>query len=119
MWPIDFLKKALLLFMFNSFTVEIVIVEEEEEELDIISIGYPPIYPPIYLPDPDPVDIAEPGQLHSVQRSFEVTADMSPGASLLVYYIREDGEVVADSITFSVEETFANEVNDFHVTFRA
>eukprot|EP00057_Strongylocentrotus_purpuratus_P014688 XP_011669162.1 PREDICTED: alpha-2-macroglobulin isoform X2 [Strongylocentrotus purpuratus] len=88
------------------------IVEEEEGELDIIEIYPPiyPIYPPIYLPDPDPVDIAEPGQLYSVQRSFEVTADMSPGASLLVYYIREDGEVVADSITFSVEETFANEV---------
>ncbi|XP_063955398.1 uncharacterized protein LOC129261791 [Lytechinus pictus] len=69
-----------------------------------------PIIWRIDIPDPEPVNITEPGQLHNIQRSFEVTADMSPITSLLIYYIRDDGEVVADSITFTVEETFANEV---------
>ena len=69
------------------------------------------IYPPFFYPEED-VNITEPGQLMSIQRSFEVTTDMSPVASLLVFYIRPDGEVVADSVTFEVEENFANEVRE-------
>ncbi|XP_067665112.1 alpha-2-macroglobulin-like protein 1 isoform X2 [Haliotis asinina] len=40
-----------------------------------------------------------------------VTEEMSPEASLLVYYVRDDGETVADSINFKVEACFKNKVN--------
>ena len=42
---------------------------------------------------------------------FPLTAEMSPKASLLVYYVREDGETVADSIDFKIESCFENKVN--------
>ncbi|XP_041375396.1 pregnancy zone protein-like [Gigantopelta aegis] len=41
---------------------------------------------------------------------FPLTAEMSPKASLLVYYVREDGETVADSIDFNIESCFENKV---------
>ncbi|XP_046354855.2 alpha-2-macroglobulin-like protein 1 isoform X3 [Haliotis rufescens] len=39
-----------------------------------------------------------------------VTEEMSPEASLLIYYVRDDGETVADSINFDVEACFKNKV---------
>jgi len=35
---------------------------------------------------------------------------MAPTATLLLYYVRSDGEIVADSITFPIDEIFDNKV---------
>ncbi|XP_071793986.1 alpha-2-macroglobulin-like isoform X2 [Asterias amurensis] len=65
----------------------------------------------IFGPDPpETVNITTPGQLQSIQKIFRVSADMSPITRLLVYYIRADQEVVADSVTFDVLPVFENEV---------
>lgn len=40
-----------------------------------------------------------------------IVAAMAPNAKLLVYYIRNDMETVADSISFNVEKCFNNKVN--------
>jgi alpha-2-macroglobulin len=40
-----------------------------------------------------------------------VTAKMAPAARLLVYYIRADGETVADSVEFQVSKCFNNSVS--------
>ena len=51
---------------------------------------------------------------HTVLR-VPLTVDMAPSARLLVYTIRDDGEVVADSLTISVGNTFQNKV--YHPNF--
>ena len=35
---------------------------------------------------------------------------MAPTATLLLYYVRPGGEIVADSITFPIDEIFDNKV---------
>lgn len=44
--------------------------------------------------------------------TFEVaiTAAMAPSARMLVYYVRSNGEIVADSVQFNVEGIFENQV---------
>jgi len=37
---------------------------------------------------------------------------MSPESHLVIYYVRDDGEVVADTIDIKVEQCLANEVRD-------
>ena len=39
-----------------------------------------------------------------------VTANMGPESQLLVYYVREDEETVAATVTFKVERCFDNKV---------
>ena len=39
-----------------------------------------------------------------------VTKDMAPNAKILVYYIRDDFEVVATSIKFDIRSCFKNQV---------
>jgi len=39
---------------------------------------------------------------------FQVTAAMAPSARVVVYYVRKDGEVVADALNFDVEGIFQN-----------
>lgn len=39
---------------------------------------------------------------------FQATANMAPVARVVVYYVRADGEVVADALNFDVEGTFQN-----------
>lgn len=46
---------------------------------------------------------------------FQATAAMAPVARVVVYYVRADGEVVADALNFDVEGTFQNFV-PFHFT---
>lgn len=41
---------------------------------------------------------------------LEITHDMQPSAVILVSYVREDGEIVADYITLTVELAFENQV---------
>ncbi|XP_072038714.1 uncharacterized protein [Amphiura filiformis] len=71
-------------------------------------------YPELYMDYPGEcqpdVDIALPGELRKVQRTFRVTADMSPVVRVLAYYIRPDGEVVADAMSFKVQPAFKNKV---------
>ena len=41
---------------------------------------------------------------------FNITGEMVPTCRVLVYLVRSDKEVVADSIVYSVEEKFENQV---------
>lgn len=43
---------------------------------------------------------------------FLVTHRMAPLGRLLVYYVREDGEGVTDSLQFAVKPSFENEVGN-------
>lgn len=51
---------------------------------------------------------AHQGTTHTFK--FLATRDMAPRARLLLYYVREDGEVVADSLHFAVSGAIQNEV---------
>ena len=42
---------------------------------------------------------------------FQVTAMMSPSARMIVYYILDDGEIVADSTLLDVDDVFPNDVD--------
>lgn len=53
---------------------------------------------------------SDPGQVHHFDIDLDVEAQMSGDAHLLIYYIREDGETVADSIDFSVTPCVENNV---------
>ena len=51
-------------------------------------------------------------------QAFSLTTDasMAPKARILVYYVRQDGEIVADSSILSVDGAFLNKVlNDVKV----
>ena len=39
-----------------------------------------------------------------------ITHDMSPDAQLLVYYMRDDGEIIASAVKFNIEKCFKNKV---------
>ena len=57
-----------------------------------------------------PVNILNKGQSKTTRRKIRILYEMAPAVSVMVYYIRDDGEVVADTITIPVEEVFQNEV---------
>ena len=42
--------------------------------------------------------------------SVMTTPEMAPSARIVVYYVRADGEIVTDSVGFSVDGVFQNEV---------
>ena len=46
------------------------------------------------------------------QFDFQVplNAKMAPNARIVAYFVRADGEVVTDSISFDVDGTFTNQV---------
>ena len=48
------------------------------------------------------------GGKNSHTLTFQVTPAMAPSARIVVYYVRPDGEVVADALNFEVEGTFQN-----------
>ncbi|XP_053399009.1 CD109 antigen-like isoform X3 [Mercenaria mercenaria] len=49
--------------------------------------------------------------------NIPIDSDMAPNARIIVYYVRTDGEVVTDSISFDVDGAFQNEVTiDFDKT---
>ncbi|XP_037068986.1 murinoglobulin-1-like [Pollicipes pollicipes] len=50
------------------------------------------------------------GQVSGASLTFPVLTKMGPEFKLLVYYIRENGEVVSDSRIFSVDKCFPNHV---------
>lgn len=45
-----------------------------------------------------------------VSFSIPVKSAMAPNARIVVYYVRTDGEIVTDSISFDVEGVFDNKV---------
>nr|XP_022323516.1 CD109 antigen-like isoform X2 [Crassostrea virginica] len=48
--------------------------------------------------------------------SVPITTEMAPKARLIVHYVREDGEIVTDALTFNIDGTFKNKVDiDFDV----
>lgn len=49
---------------------------------------------------------------------FSVSHNMAPLGRLLVYYVRENGEGVTDSLQFSVKPTFENQVLAVQLTER-
>ncbi len=63
-----------------------------------------------------PVNILNKGQSKTTRRKIRILYEMAPAVTVMVYYIRDDGEVVADTITIPVEEVFQNEVNYGRVT---
>lgn len=44
-----------------------------------------------------------------------ITQDMAPSGRLVVYYIKPDGEIVADGFNFVVEDIFENKVSFFDI----
>ena len=70
----------------------------------------------MYHIEDEPVDIVRSenpaDRLSNVQLSIPITTEMSPSFSILLFYIRDDGETVADSMEFKVEPCFDNEVDD-------
>ncbi|KAK3100032.1 hypothetical protein FSP39_013711 [Pinctada imbricata] len=49
--------------------------------------------------------------MNSTTFSFPITYEMTPKTRLNVYYIRPDGEVITDVITFNVDGVFKNKVS--------
>lgn len=41
---------------------------------------------------------------------IKMTAAMAPNARMIVYYVRADAEIIADSVQFTVEGVFENQV---------
>jgi hypothetical protein len=48
---------------------------------------------------------------------IDVTHQMSPQARLLLYYVRPDGETVADSVDFKVKSCFSNPVSTINAFY--
>ncbi|XP_071127944.1 CD109 antigen-like isoform X2 [Mytilus edulis] len=51
------------------------------------------------------------GNKKTVPFSISVNSKMAPNARIVVYYVRTDGEIVTDSISFDVEGVFNNQVS--------
>lgn len=54
--------------------------------------------------------VAAAGSFTGSSFSFLVTPEMAPNARVIVYYVRNDGEIVTDSISFDVDGAFQNDV---------
>ena len=56
--------------------------------------------------------VVESGQfdMASGMLRFPVTSRMAPKAKVMVYYVRQDGEVVADGLSFNIDDIFDNQV---------
>lgn len=48
---------------------------------------------------------------YSRKHKVSITYAMTPTAKMIVYYVRADGEIVADAVTFSVQDVLKNKVN--------
>lgn len=52
-----------------------------------------------------------------VEIELEISAEFSPKASILAYYVRDDGEVVTASTDIAVEDCFPNPVSLASIIF--
>ena len=41
---------------------------------------------------------------------FPVTSEMAPKAKVMVFYVRPDGEIIADGLSFNIDDIFDNQV---------
>ncbi|XP_021351698.1 alpha-2-macroglobulin-like isoform X2 [Mizuhopecten yessoensis] len=91
--------------------------ESEPTELPEPEIEGPLTEEPGPEPEPETEEVEEEeetepmGHIASFTLHIPIVAEMAPNAKLLVYYIREDMETVADSITFNIEQCFNNKVD--------
>ena len=51
------------------------------------------------------------GGARSTMFSLPVQPSMAPNARIVVYYVRPDGEIVTDSISFDVDGAFQNQAS--------
>ncbi|CAG0894419.1 unnamed protein product [Darwinula stevensoni] len=56
-------------------------------------------------------DVPLPRYITKATVSFEILPNMAPKSQLVVYYVRPDGEVVADYLTFLVDQCLPNKVD--------
>ncbi|XP_046569084.1 CD109 antigen-like isoform X2 [Haliotis rubra] len=59
----------------------------------------------------DITDQVSVGGQNPVQFNVPVSATMAPEAHIIAYYVRKSGEVVADGLSFSVDDIFDNKVS--------
>ena len=65
-----------------------------------------------WRPSPEPVKKLRSRPLvKKFDIKFPVTMEMVPSCRVMVYYVRKDKEVVADSVEFDVEDRLENQVN--------
>lgn len=50
------------------------------------------------------------GGLKQTEFKILITPEMAPKARLIINYVRPDGEIVTDGVTFSVDGIFKNKV---------
>ena len=63
--------------------------------------------------------IVDAGSISGNTFSIHVTSQMAPNTIIIVYFVRADGEVVTDSISFDVEGVFKNKVRVFIAYFNS
>ncbi|CAL1299139.1 unnamed protein product [Larinioides sclopetarius] len=63
------------------------------------------------LPAPRPANNTEHPEFGEFLLAFEPRATMAPLARVLMFYVRDDGEIVADARVFKIEQCFKNKVN--------
>ena len=59
-----------------------------------------------------PTEVELPDHVANFVLNFSINHEMSPVAKVLVFYVREDGETVADSIHIPVQQCLKNKVNE-------
>jgi hypothetical protein len=64
-----------------------------------------------WRPKPDPLKTLNTRpRVETFDIKFSVTREMMPSCRVMVYYVRRDKEVVADSVDFDVEDKLQNQV---------
>ena len=59
-----------------------------------------------------PTEVELPDHVANFVFNVPINHEMSPLAKVLVFYVREDGETVADSIHIPVQQCLKNKVNE-------
>ena len=57
------------------------------------------------------------GKITGTSFAIMITDKMAPNARIVVYYVRANGEIVTDSISFDVDGAFLNKVNIYKIHF--
>ncbi|XP_078606811.1 alpha-2-macroglobulin-like isoform X3 [Branchiostoma floridae x Branchiostoma japonicum] len=89
------------------------VASEEKEDINNGEVRRKRYSPPFYRPDIDETPLMPPipGYTGHFTIKFKAVASLSPLVRLLVYYVREDGEVVADSASIKIASCLENNVS--------